>query len=365
MEGTIRGDKARANGSRNSPWPDAYVSGRGILAGVKNETCPAELLPRLRCPACRATVAAADGSLACSDAGCGLRFPVVDGAPVLIDERHSLFRAAEFQDRQLGKRRPSRGQALAHRWLPSLDLNVAARHCATRLGELLFARASRPEVLNIGGKHAGAAMARWRRDARLHCIECDAVPGPGVAVVTDPRRLPFADASFDAVLVDGVLEHGIEPRQITDEIHRVLRPRGLVYADTPFLLPVHGGAYDFQRFSELAHRRLFAAFRPIEAGVSSGPAAALGHAIQSVLLAAVQGRRARFAMKVAARLGLFWIKYLDLWLARRPGARDAALGFYFLGERTDQAIDDRQLLQSYVGTSPDLYARAPTATTTR
>lgn len=335
----------------------------GTLVVVKNEnaTCPPELLPRLRCPVCGASVARSDQVLVCSDPGCALRFPVVDGAAVMIDERASLFRAAEFQSRQLAKRRPSRGQALAHRLLPSLDLNVAARRCSTALGELLFARSSRPEVLNIGGKHAQAAMARWRRDPRLHCIECDVVPGPGVAVVTDPRRLPFAAASFDAVIVDGVLEHGIEPRQITDEIHRVLRPRGLVYADTPFMLPVHGGAYDFQRFSDLAHRRLFAAFRAIDAGVSSGPAAALGHAIQSVLLAAVRGRRARFAVKAAARLTLFWIKYLDLWLARRPGARDAALGLYFLGERAEQQMDDRQLLASYVGTTPDLYAR-PTAT---
>lgn len=316
------------------------------------------LLPHLRCPVCRSAVGLVEGEIGCLGLDCGLRYPVVDGAPVLIDERASMFRITEVRRRDLRKRDQSRLQILAHRLLPSLDLNVAGRRNAARIAERLFAGNDRPEVLNIGGKHPRAALATLRRDPRVSCIECDAVPGNGIDVITDPRRLPFADGAFDAVFVDAVLEHGIEPQQIVDELHRVLRPGGLVYADTPFMLPVHGGAFDFQRFSGLAHRRLFARFRQIDSGVSSGPATALGYAIQSVLLSMVRGRRPRFAMKVLSRITLFWIKYLDLWLADRPGARDAALGLYFIGERAESAVDDRQLQLGYIGNAPDLYARA-------
>lgn len=321
------------------------------------ESIRADIAAKLQCPCCRGVLQQRSAHLACLDPHCGSTFPILDGAPVLIDERASVFRLADYVGARLRKPEQSRLQAFALRRLPSLDLNVAGSRNAARLRELLFARAARPELLNIGGKHARAAIAQLRRDPGLLCIECDCVPGAEVAVIADPRTLPFADACFDAVIVDGVLEHSVDPHCVAGEIHRVLRPGGLVYADTPFMLPVHGGAFDFQRFSGLAHRRLFSRFREVDSGISSGPAAALGYAIQSLLLGFARGRSSRFAVKTFCRLTLFWLKYLDLWLARRPAARDAALGLFFLGERADAAIDDRTLLDAYVGNTPDLYAR--------
>ena len=45
----------------------------------------------------------------------------------------------------------------------------------------------------------------------------------------DPVALPFAAASFDAVLSCGVLEHVRDPDGSLGEIRRVLRPRGTFY----------------------------------------------------------------------------------------------------------------------------------------
>lgn len=45
----------------------------------------------------------------------------------------------------------------------------------------------------------------------------------------------------------------------------------------------------------------------------------------------------------------FWLKYLDPFIADRPGAVDAASAFYFMGRRSDGPIDDRELIAGYRG----------------
>jgi len=45
--------------------------------------------------------------------------------------------------------------------------------------------------------------------------------------------LPFADASFDAVVLKDLLEHVLEPVDVVREVHRVLRPGGRAFASSP------------------------------------------------------------------------------------------------------------------------------------
>lgn len=59
--------------------------------------------------------------------------------------------------------------------------------------------------------------------------ELSAFPGVTVTVSNDPVALPFSDASFDAVLSLGTLEHVQHPEHSLQEIRRVLSPRGSFY----------------------------------------------------------------------------------------------------------------------------------------
>ncbi len=140
--------------------------------------------------------------------------------------------------------------------------------------------------------------------------------------------------------------------RVAEEIFRVLRKGGLVYADSPFMVPVHGGTHDFLRFSSVAHRRLFRHFSHVESGISGGPGSALALSIQGFMLSFARSARGRAAAKVLCRLGFFWLKYFDHLLKNRPGSWDAALGTYFVGQKQERPTADRDLIQQYPGTSP-------------
>lgn len=55
----------------------------------------------------------------------------------------------------------------------------------------------------------------------------------GVRYVLNNDKLPFGDASLDAVLIFDVLEHVVNPAAILTEVHRVLKSGGLLYAFVP------------------------------------------------------------------------------------------------------------------------------------
>lgn len=58
-------------------------------------------------------------------------------------------------------------------------------------------------------------------------------PNVGERVRGDAQRLPFAGASFDAVLASHVMEHLTEPERALAEVARVLRPGGRLLLLTP------------------------------------------------------------------------------------------------------------------------------------
>jgi SAM-dependent methyltransferase len=157
------------------------------------------------------------------------------------------------------------------------------------------------------------------------------------------------DSTFDGVVVQAVLEHVVDPGRCVEEMCRVLKDEGLVYAETPFLQQVHGGPYDFTRFTHLGHRRLFRNFVEINSGATAGSGTALAWAYQYFLLSFVTSKLARSLVKGVARLTSFWLRYFDYYLLGKPGTLDAALGYYFLGKKSRLPLPDREMIKFYRG----------------
>src|SRR5882724_11229664 len=54
----------------------------------------------LRCAGCRSSLTLHSGHFCCTRQLCGMRFPIVNGIPVLINDRNSLFKRADFVSRR-------------------------------------------------------------------------------------------------------------------------------------------------------------------------------------------------------------------------------------------------------------------------
>src|SRR4029453_19428423 len=107
---------------------------------------------------------------------------------------------------------------------------------------------------------------------------------------------------------------------------------GLVYSEAGFIHQVHGGAFDFNRFTHLGHRRLWRFFDEVDSGAQRGPGTPLLSSAEYFFRAfAGESRLLRTAIAHAVALFGFWVKYLDDFLVRRPGGIDAASRPFFLG----------------------------------
>ncbi len=316
---------------------------------------PTQAKPRPFCPVCHAAALAPAGeALRCPS--CGHEFPRVDGVPILINDANSVFAIADYRRRATPSSPIYGGKFDAGTSLRGLYRRATYR--LSLLGAGVIAHAGVDEAIAALPSAAGPAQVLIIGSGEIRYAQnavftyTDVIATPGIDAVADAHDLPFDDASFDLVVAVAVLEHVADPQRVVAEIWRVLKPDGLVYANTPFLQPVHMAAYDFTRFTYLGHRRLFRWFRDIDSGLSVGPGSAAAGVLRHVALSLSDRPLWQRLANPLAMLALLPLKYLDHLCRRSDNALDAASAVYFLGQKQPAPISDRDMIALYRGGFP-------------
>jgi SAM-dependent methyltransferase len=305
------------------------------------------------CPRCHSPLRRDnDDSASCQHAACRCHqpgsFPIIDGRPALIDfddsvvDRDTLVAEAGAS---VIPRDPSWLVAQLRRLASGSENRVAADNFRLFHDELLrsVGAGRRPRMLVVGGGHLGANLedAYAADDIDILCF--DIYRSDLTDFIADAHRIPLIDRSIDGVWIQAVLEHVLSPEQVVAEIHRVLTPAGIVYAETPFMQQVHEGAYDFTRFSPSGHRWLFRHFDEIAAGVVAGAGTSLLWAIRHFWRDLTGSTR--FA--TLATVPFFWLNRFDRIGATAGG--DGANGTYFLGRKSATALTPKDIVRYYRG----------------
>lgn len=77
-----------------------------------------------------------------------------------------------------------------------------------------------------------------------------------IDVFYDGSTFPFESNSVDGIFSSETFEHIFNLEEIIPEIHRVLKPDGLLLATCPFFWPEHEVPYDYARYTSFAIQHL-------------------------------------------------------------------------------------------------------------
>jgi len=163
-------------------------------------------------------------------------------------------------------------------------------------------------------------------------IDMDAYPG--VDVAADVQALPFRDNSVAAIECDAVLEHVRNPVLAVAEMVRVLKPGSYIHVAVPFNQPFHSYPSDFQRWTIPGLEELLksAKCEVVDSGIRTGPTATmLAYFCEYCRILAP---RALGKVAYAAVNWVVWpLRYLDVWLNRKPNAHILANAIYVLARK--------------------------------
>lgn len=155
-------------------------------------------------------------------------------------------------------------------------------------------------------------------------INLDINPLKGVDIIGDSYKLPFKDNSFGLILSQATLEHCRHPFIAADELYRVSKKDGLIYAEAAFMQPFHAAPYHFFNMTLLGIEELFRKFIKIESGAFGGLSDTVPWMVRST-----SASRNKFLLSILIKL----IRILDNSV-KPDELKNIAADVYFYGRKT-------------------------------
>jgi SAM-dependent methyltransferase len=270
-------------------------------------------------------------------------FDDVQNKPVFIDFKKSLLIEDLFASLE--------GESSVKRTKSGLMINVrklqkknpiVVKNVDLLIQEMF--KLNNPKILVVGGGEIGNGLDAFYKIHSNNIISFDIYNSPHIDFIADAHQIPIVNDYFDLVIIQAVLEHVLEPRLVVDEIWRVLKYDGIVYAETPFMQQVHEGQYDFLRFSESGHRYLFKKFILINSGYILGAVTSLLWSIDYFFSGLFRSR----LIGKFVRLFFFWLAYFDRLIPDTFNI-DAASGVYFIGRKSANTLSANEIILHYKG----------------
>lgn len=279
----------------------------------------------LVCPACRQTLADHSTHLTCER--CQKRYPIDHATVYFVGDPKNqedlsndvLYRLKAFLKSRSWLFR------LAYWFQPALAIGT---------GPESIAEPANPSGLYL---NLGSGSPLYTHVKGVPLIQVDLHPYPGVDIVCDASRLPFADNGIDGICNESLMEHTPDPAAIVTEAHRVLKSGARAYFVLPQVAPFHATPYDYHRWTRSGGLGLLKSFDSLATGVRHGPVSAWLWLTQELIATLLSfGYAPLYAFwTIAAMVTTFPIKWIDALAARLPGAERCALTLYFLVGKTE------------------------------
>ncbi|MFC1599875.1 methyltransferase domain-containing protein [Patescibacteria group bacterium] len=268
----------------------------------------------LACPKCRKEL----NELKCSE--CGKQYIKHEGVPVFIDDME-VGAVSQHQKKPNALKRALRFLKPPHHSVYFKNLHSSYEE-GPELKEFLKQFNDDDVVVNVG------SLSKKIKGV----YNLDIAYYPNIDIVADAHEMPFKDGSLDGVIIKNVFEHLKNPLKVREELKRVVKPGGKIYAKVPFMQPFHAVPDDYQRYSINGLHEFFKDFEIVDEGISVGPSSALAWFLREYLaiLFSFNSKKAYKFWRAIFSYFTAPIKYFDAFFRKRKEAHRLASAFYLI-----------------------------------